>query len=219
MRTVSAVSSGLLPSPAMGTWTHPSFSTTRSRIVTVSPGAASTTRAPSRSRLSMTTPDPFTTNVDRDEIFTRSGNGNRALSSPGQHANSGDTTMAGPGTTSIPLYATGSASATVQPRLRRKIRGAVYWSASPVAAVPGGVPLAWRAAPSVTAFLTGLKQMLASAWVNPTWVDSLAFRTVGNSCIMHSSRVGFLKTVLVLSLYLGLTKSGMTPWVRSRTLL
>mmetsp|Transcript_8365 Transcript_8365/g.18046 ORF Transcript_8365/g.18046 Transcript_8365/m.18046 type:complete len:260 (-) Transcript_8365:995-1774(-) len=167
----------------------------------------------------MTTPDPPTTNVDREEIDTFSGNGNLTRNSPGQHAKSGLQTIAGPGTTSIPPYTTGSASFTPQPRLRRKMRWAAYWSASPVAAVPEGVPLACRAAPSATAFLTGLKQMLASAWVKPTCVDSSAFNTVGNSCIMHSNRVGFLKTVLVLSLYFGLTKSGMTPWVRSKILL
>mmetsp|Transcript_4263 Transcript_4263/g.10135 ORF Transcript_4263/g.10135 Transcript_4263/m.10135 type:complete len:219 (+) Transcript_4263:247-903(+) len=202
-----------------GTCTQPSFFTTRSLIVSVSPGSASTTRHPSSSRLSMTTPAPLTTNVDRDVIETFSGYGILTFRSPGQQTKSGVITIAGPGTTLIPLYMTGSASSTLQPWLCRKMRWAVYWSDSPVAAVPGGVPLACITAPSATAFLTGLKQMLAAAWVNPTCADSSEVNTVGNSCIMHSKRVGFLKTVLLASLYFGLTKSGMTPSVRSRTLL
>ena len=38
----------------------------------------------------------------------------------------------------------------------------------------------------------------------------------GRSCIMHSSRVGDLKAVRLLSAYFGLTNSGTTPPEASR---
>jgi hypothetical protein len=45
--------------------------------------------------------------------------------------------------------------------------------------------------------------------VKPT--AAVGGRSLGRSCIMHSSRVAFLNVSRAASAYLGLTKSGMTP--------
>mmetsp|Transcript_35471 Transcript_35471/g.72583 ORF Transcript_35471/g.72583 Transcript_35471/m.72583 type:complete len:238 (-) Transcript_35471:1152-1865(-) len=201
-----------------GANSHPLFFTTRPSIVPEAPSSHLMTRAPSRSKLLITTSFPFTIREDRDEILISEGDGNLALYSPGQETKSGLSTRAGPRTTLMPLYSVALGSSTLHPIDCMIFLIAQYWSASPLAATPGCVPFFCSAAPSIVAFLTGEKHISAAALVNPALSASSPSNTVGKSCIMHSSLVGFLKAVLVSSLYLGLTNSGMAPLVRSRTL-
>ena len=65
--------------------------------------------------------------------------------------------------------------------------------------------------PSFTLFLHVEKQNHFSYILNPTF--SLLVSNFGNSCIMHSSLVGDLNVVFVASAYLGLTNSGISPFV------
>mmetsp|Transcript_9985 Transcript_9985/g.16579 ORF Transcript_9985/g.16579 Transcript_9985/m.16579 type:complete len:234 (-) Transcript_9985:364-1065(-) len=123
----------------------------------------------------------------------------------------GAITISGPNTTDTPLYVSGSLSVTLTPMDRKILRQAPYWSASPLAAHPGCVPFSCKATPSAVAFLTGEKHRSAEMDVNPTRFALSPVKTVGKSCIMHSRRVGFLNVVFLLSLYFGLTNSGMRP--------
>ena len=58
-------------------------------------------------------------------------------------------------------------------------------------------------------FLTGEKENQRSNEEKPTATSGVSI--FGKSCIMHSRRVGFLKSHLSASLYFGLTNSSTTP--------
>mmetsp|Transcript_24926 Transcript_24926/g.53761 ORF Transcript_24926/g.53761 Transcript_24926/m.53761 type:complete len:228 (+) Transcript_24926:574-1257(+) len=181
------------------------------------PSSHLTTNAPSSSKLSITKPSPLKTREDLPEICTADGFGNFFLNSLAHAAKLGFRTQSGPDPISIPLNVTFVPSCTLHPRERSISQTALLWSASPEAADPDDVPFACNATPSAVAFFTGEKHSSLAKLVNPTFSASDPLRTVGKSCIMHSSRVGFLNMVFSASLYLGFTNSGMTPFVRWRT--
>mmetsp|Transcript_279 Transcript_279/g.427 ORF Transcript_279/g.427 Transcript_279/m.427 type:complete len:217 (+) Transcript_279:509-1159(+) len=201
------------------TFFHPLLRTTRSRTTPEAPSSDSITSAPSKSKLSTVMPSPLIISEDRDDIFIFDGSGKCFLYSAGHTTNDGFKTTSGPATTLIPSNSTGSASSILQPIEVIIFRVAAYWSASPVAATPGAVPLLCSFTPSAVAFFTGEKHNSAAILVNPTHFDSSLFKIVGKSCIIHSNLVGFLKIVFASSAYLGLTNSGIAPWVRSIALV
>mmetsp|Transcript_33906 Transcript_33906/g.81294 ORF Transcript_33906/g.81294 Transcript_33906/m.81294 type:complete len:203 (-) Transcript_33906:741-1349(-) len=67
---------------------------------------------------------------------------------------------------------------------------------------------------SAKLFLTHVKLIKRSSWVNPTL--SSFVQSLGKSCIMHSRRVGDLNLLFSASAHLGFTNSGTIPPVAAK---
>mmetsp|Transcript_10883 Transcript_10883/g.19216 ORF Transcript_10883/g.19216 Transcript_10883/m.19216 type:complete len:218 (-) Transcript_10883:1343-1996(-) len=199
-------------SKATGKNSTPSFFTVKCLITMLAPGAATTRRSPSRSRLSIVT-SPSKTSEERSEILTASGSGNRFLMSRSVMPNDCERTTFAPFWNGMPRYATLLKFAVLicTPAIARTRRFVEYRSDSQVdgdSATP--VTLSFAKA-SAGLFFIALKHMKRSICVKPTLAFGLCTRSLGKSCIMHSRRVGLRNTVLSLSAYFGLTNSGIAP--------
>mmetsp|Transcript_25186 Transcript_25186/g.67523 ORF Transcript_25186/g.67523 Transcript_25186/m.67523 type:complete len:260 (-) Transcript_25186:540-1319(-) len=79
------------------------------------------------------------------------------------------------------------------------------------------LPLSCALIASPIEFLIGEKENQRSKSAKPTAAPGAS--SLGMSCIMHSSRVGFLNAVRLASSYFGLTNSGIAPPLPSRAAL
>mmetsp|Transcript_61974 Transcript_61974/g.145774 ORF Transcript_61974/g.145774 Transcript_61974/m.145774 type:complete len:210 (-) Transcript_61974:1227-1856(-) len=206
------------PAPSSASSTHPSFATVSFLIVTVAPGNARITNAPSSSSLPSMRTSPSRTRALRAEILMSASADTLALTEERQVPKEGCRMTIGVKVCLIPpkLVSTPS-SATLAPAMASSFALSAIASLSPDPALSTGMPCSPLILASAMLFLTGEKQTKRSNCVKPTLAS--AGRSSGKSCIMHSRRVGFLKAVLVPSVYLGFTNSFIFPEVASRTVL
>mmetsp|Transcript_42361 Transcript_42361/g.61883 ORF Transcript_42361/g.61883 Transcript_42361/m.61883 type:complete len:234 (-) Transcript_42361:1548-2249(-) len=210
MLTVSGTSA---PS-GISSKTQPLFSTTNPSTFTSQSWPARITSAPSSFRFFTLRPSPSRTSDDLSVMLppsTLSSISCLVIAKPGQMI------MRGPGVTGIPAILTRSFS----PLILRSIPAyfslrwfCIYLSDSADDIVPGAVfPPSTASTPDSREFFAGLKVNHRSNMVNPIFASlpSSFWNNLGISCIIHSSLVGFLKSVLVSSLYFGFTNSTTTP--------
>mmetsp|Transcript_41527 Transcript_41527/g.101377 ORF Transcript_41527/g.101377 Transcript_41527/m.101377 type:complete len:231 (+) Transcript_41527:198-890(+) len=189
---------------------HPSFWTLRHLTVTDAPLTALISRAPSSLRMPSiaTSPSrrsallPVTTTSASDPILLLMSE--REVPKEGSSITSGEKLSGTP-----PNDPTVPSSGIDTPDMLKILAFMYIASLSAVPAHSGGSPEEAFAAASESKFLTGEKHSHLSTWVNPTLASGGSNR--GKSCIMHSSRAGFLKAVFVSSEYLGLTNSDTLP--------
>mmetsp|Transcript_11994 Transcript_11994/g.39400 ORF Transcript_11994/g.39400 Transcript_11994/m.39400 type:complete len:361 (-) Transcript_11994:888-1970(-) len=189
-----------------GTHSHPSLTTEASRTTTWAPGAARMVKAPSSvSDSSVMSPsrrrcERRDTETDGDTLF---------ISSSTVSAKRGESEMAGRRRRRRPTNRSGSPCSTFAPASLSSRALASYTAASPAPGDAAYVPFACSFTASSMLFFTGENENQRSKSVNPTLASG--GKSFGRSCIMHSSRVGFLKLFLAASAYFGLTNSGIEP--------
>mmetsp|Transcript_67601 Transcript_67601/g.207066 ORF Transcript_67601/g.207066 Transcript_67601/m.207066 type:complete len:207 (-) Transcript_67601:999-1619(-) len=184
---------------------QPSLFTTRSFSATL-PAAL---RAPSRTKPSIVT-SPSSTNTDLFDICTLPLT--RCFISSKDMPKEGCNTIRAPILAVMPRNVTspGGSICTSSPASCSNLALHAYMSASADNAQSGG----FFFAASARLFFTHVKHMIRSNCEKPTL--SSGPQSLGNSCIMHSRRVGDLNLVLASSAHLGFTNSGTMPPVDAK---